>query len=626
MDPHAWLTISVIAAAVVAMASNRIGPDTAMLGALAALLVAGVFRSPADAFRGYADPSVIMIAALFVVAAGLTETGAMHWMATRLLGRPSTPAGAIARLSIPVAGMSATMNNTPIVAMAMPIVSAWARRARLSPSVLFMPLSFAAILGGMCTLIGTSTNVLLDEQYMKYIADAGTAARLQDQFGLETPGTLERFWRVAVVGLPAAVAGIAFMALFASRLVPKRRPVDDGDGEREYTLEMRIEPGSAIDGKTVEQAQLRHLPGLFLASIERNGEVIPAVGPDEVLRGGDVLVFAGILDSVVDLLNIRGLVPATDQVKKVEAPWANRAVVEAVISPSSPLCQQSIRQAQFRTRFNAAVIAVHRVGRRVEGKIGDIVLQPGDTLLLSTHRGFVSAFRNSRHFYLVSGVEEARVVRHDRAWVALIILGILVASLALPLAPALNWLFATLGWAVTASVTPVSAAVGCAVLMVLTRCVTGTVARRSLDWQVILVIGAAIGLGEAMRQSGAATGLADAILGLGLGPYGLLLAVILITVLLTQVINNAAAAVIMFEISMQAAQDADLSPEPFLLGLMAAASASFLTPIGYQTNLMVTGPGGYRFLDFLRLGVPMTAIVTITAMVLVPLVFPFRPI
>lgn len=625
MGVDAWLTVGIIALAVGAMATSRIGADTALLSALAALLVAGVYDAPSQAFAGYANPSVVMIAALFVVAAGLTETGAIQWVALRLLGTPRTPAAAVLRLSLPVAGMSAMLNNTPIVAMAMPVVSAWARRARMSPSLLFMPLSFAAILGGMCTLIGTSTNVILDDLYMGYLAD--NAADLGRRFGIDRPGTIERFWRVGVVGLPAALLGVGLMALLASRLIPQRRPVEDVGGGRRYTLEMRVEPGSAIDGKTVEQAQLRHLPGLFLASIDRNGETIPAVGPEQRLRGNDVLVFVGVVDSVVDLLKIRGLSPATDQVHKIDTPRGNRTVVEAVISESSPLCRRSIRQTQFRTRFNAAVIAVHRAGRRVAGKVGDIVLQPGDTLLLSTHQGFVSAYRNSRHFYLVSGIEDARDVRHERAWVAIGILGLFVALLALPVGPLLARGGAVVGLALPAEVAPMTAAVFCAILMVLTRCVSGTLARRSIDWQVILVIGAAIGLGEAMVQTGAADaiahGLFNASSALGLGPRMLLLVAIMLTVVLTQVMSNVAAAVLMFPIAMTTAADAGLSPQPFLLGLMAGASASFLTPIGYQTNLMVAGPGGYRFLDFLRLGLPLTAIVAAVAVVVIPIAYPF---
>lgn len=621
MGLEAWATLAVVGLLVAALASNRMGADTALLAALVVLMLIGVLP-PDAAIRGFAHPAVIMIAGMFVIACGLGETGAFAAIANRLLGMPRTPTGAQVRLMAPVAVMSAFMNNTPIVAIYLPIVSDWARKLRLSPSHLYMPLSFAAILGGMCTLIGTSTNIMINNLYVGWASE--NAAMLDARFGLAVPGPTKQFWWMAAVGAPIALAGLATVALTARRLLPERRtPLSYDDAARRYTVELMVEPAAGLVGKSIEQAGLRHLPGLYLSEIERDGNVLPAVGPEERLEAHDRLVFVGVLDSVLDLLRIRGLVPATDQVHKVDVPGRQRSVVEAVVSRNSPLVRRSVRESKFRTRYNAAIIAVHRGGEQLKGKIGDIVLQPGDTLLLSTHAGFADAYRNSDHFYLISTLDEAREIRHDRAWVALAILGLVVALLTLPF----ERVFEAVGLQQTALHEPMVVVWLGATLMVLTRCCTGTLARRSIDWQVLLVVGAAIGLGEAMMRTGAAQGIADAIFAIVRpgGPYALLLAVAIVTSVFTQLMSNAAAAVLMFPIAVAAALDAGVSPEPFVVTLMVAAAGSFLTPIGYQTNLMVAGPGGYRFADYLRLGLPLTILVAVMATVIAPLAFPFQP-
>jgi len=622
-----WYTLGVIALLVGALVSNRVGTDTAMLGALTLLMVAGIIE-PARAVAGFADPSVLTIAALFVVACGLSETGATTAIAQRLLGRPKGEIGARFRLMVPVAAMSAFMNNTPLVAMYLPIVSDWARKLRLSPSRLYMPLSFAAIMGGACTLIGTSTNIAVNQLYINYFTE--NSERLADAFGLELPSAPKQFWWIAVVGLPAAVVGIVFVAVGGKWLLPQRIAPDSGEVERRrYTVEMTVDPGSPIVGKSIEQAGLRHLPGLFLTEIERDGNLLQAVGPEEILGAGDLLIFVGVVDSVADLLKIRGLSPATNQVKKVRTDRHTRTLVEAVVSASSPLVRRTVRESQFRTRYNAAIIAVHRGGERVEGKVGDIVLQPGDTLLLSTHAGFLPAYRNSDHFYLVSSVEGGREVFHERAGLALAIMGLLIALMTMPSAQAFGALNERFGWDLPArGIAPLTAAFLCATLMVWTRCCTGTTARRSINWQVLMVIGAAIGVGRAMDASGAAKAIADWIFAAtgNLGPQGLLFVFSLLTAVLCQLVTNKGAAVLMFPIAMALAAETGrggVSPEPFVVTLMATAASSYMTPVGFVTNLMVCGPGGYRFTDYLRLGVPLTLLVAALCALLAPLAFPF---
>ncbi|MEM1330302.1 MAG: SLC13 family permease [Planctomycetota bacterium] len=624
MGIEAWITVSVVGLLVAALISGRIGTDTAVLGALTLLMAFGVV-TPERALGGFADTSVLMIAALFVVASGLTETGAMEQIAAKVLGRPRGERSAQLRLMLPVAAMSAFMNNTPIVAMYLPIVRSYARKLGVSPSRLYMPLAFAAILGGSCTLIGTSTNIAVMGLWLKEAESIGAAL----------PSPVTQFWAVAVVGLPATLLGTAVVLIFGRALLPARIAPDEAGAEgRAYSTAAVVEPGGPVDGKTIEQAGLRRLPGLFLYGIERAGDAGPerlnAVGPEQVLRGNDRLLFSGVVDSVVDLLKQRGLNPDdADQVQKLGLPDGARRVVEAVVSPRSPLIKRTVRESNFRARFNAAILAIHRGGQRLEGRIGDIVFQPGDTLLLATHHDFPKAHRNSNHFLLVSGIEGSRPVRHRKAWLAVAIMGLLVTLFTIPLGSIAASINQTTGWALpTGRIPTVVAAWVCAMLMVFTRCTTGTAARNSMSWDILLVIAGAIGIGRAMDDTGAARAIADAFFAVagGLGPRALLFAFALLTMVISQLVTNKAAAVLLFPIAIVVAQDAGCDPFPFVVTLMAATACSFLTPLGFVVNLMVYGPGGYRFTDYLRLGIPLSLIVAALCAVAVPAVFPLEAV
>lgn len=601
MTLAAWITVAAILLVVVALMSNRVSPDLAMLGGLTVLLVAGVVP-PAEAVSGFAERAVVMIAAIYVVAAGLTETGATEMLVRRLLGRPQTMATAQIRMMGPVAFMSAFLNTTAVVAMYIPLVKSWAKRLRISPSRLFIPLSFSAILGGTCTLIGTSSNITITGLYVDFLESHGSLAQT---FSLAQPA----FWHVAVVGIPATLLGLGYLLVVGRRLLPERLPPDSTMLEgREYKVEMMVEASSPIVGQSITNAGLRHLPGLYLSQIQRGDDVLPAVAPEERLQAGDILVFVGVVDSVRDLRRVRGLVPVTG-VRPLPLGGRQGALAEAVVSPLSPLAGQKVRESRFRTLYNAVILAVHRRGEWVPGKIGDIRLQPGDTLLLDTHSGFVSAYRSRADFYMVTEVPESRNVRHDRAWLALAIVGLLVALLSL--SPLDGMVSALL----------------CAALMVLTRCVTWTVARKNIQWQVLIVIGAAIGIGRTMEHTGLAAVAAEGILRAvqDFGPYAMLVVVYLSTSLLAQLVSNNGAAVLMFPVAMSVARQAGVSPLPFVICLMPAAACSFITPIAYQTNLMVYGPGGYRFLDYTRIGLPLTLMVCAVSTTIAPLVFPFTP-
>lgn len=578
MTWQAWLTAATLLSMLATLASGRLSADVALLGAVGVMLIAGII-SPGDAVAGYANPGVATIALLYVVTVGLRETGAMSIVSARLLGRPRSALEAQARLIGSVTVISAFTNNTTLVAAFLPVLHGVAKRARIAASLLFMPLSFAAIIGGVCTLIGTSTNLTvaaLIEQHNRQSPDAPLP-----ELGMFT---------LTPVGVCVAAAGVIYMLVLGRKLLPSRAEVFEvGDGARQYMTAMRVQSASPMIAQTVESAGLRQLPGLFLSRIDRASETVTAVGPEEKLAAGDVLVFVGVLESVVDLQRTRGLAPVTDEGQ----PGADRpamTLVEAVVSPMSPLIGQTVRDAGIRTRYGAVVVAVHRVGHRLAGKIGDIEIEPGDTLLLETGPGFARRHRDSSEFHLVSELEETASPRHNRAWFALSVLLVVIVLLS------------------TEVVEPLTGALIGAAAMLAGGCCTANQARRGVDWTVLLVIGGSVALGNAMQNTGLAAVLAEQLLASreALGAIGLLGAVYALTLVFTMLMSNNAAAALMFPVAISAAAQAGMPVMPLIVCITIAASAEFITPLGYQTNLMVAGPGGYRWSDFVRFGGPLT--------------------
>jgi di/tricarboxylate transporter len=600
METHGWFVCSVILMVMVALATNRVAVDVAMLTALTVLLVGDVLfgggvLSVQDAAAGFANPALILIGSLFVVAAGLERTGGLEKVARFVLGHPKTQAGAVARLTFPVALMSGVMNNTPIVAMYLAIVHDWAKRLRMSASKLYMPLSFAAILGGKLTLFGTASNMIVMALYHDHVSKLDPSEGALYQLSQR-----EEFWGIALLGVPTTIAGLVFMVVAAPWIIPARRPVESESSDpRRFHIEMQV--GTAIHGQTVQQAGLRQLQGLFLAHIERDGETRVA-GRHLRLEEGDRLGFVGALESVLDLRKIRGLVPVDDDKMRSDH---GTVLVEAVISARSTLVGRTVRGSNFRARYNAAIWAVHRHGEQLTGKIGEIRLRPGDTLLLEARPGGASALKNNPDFYLASAVQASEGIRHDRANVALLIL-----------------LFVVLAITVFDVAAPVAALVG-AGMTVATRCIRSGVARAAINWQVLMVIGSAWSLGTAMDNTGVAQYLAEGVVGLfhdASAPM-MILILFLVTAGFAQLITNNGAAVLMFPIAMRVAHEFAIHPHAVLFTLMVAAGSTFLSPISYQTNLMIYGPGGYRFMDFVRLGAPLTLLLAVICALVAPFAY-----
>ncbi len=586
MGSDAWLAVAVVVATFVALGISQLPAYIILWSGLAVLLVSGVV-SVEQGLAGLANEGVVTVAVLFIVAAGLRQTGALGFVVQRALGYPKTLRGALFRMVLPVSVSSAFLNNTPVVAMVMPAVFDWCKRALLPPSKLLIPLSYAAILGGLCTTIGTSTNLVVNG----LLIDAG-----QPGLGL---------FEIAWLGVPCVLVGVLFIVAAAPNLLPARSSIAQVPTDpREYVVEMLA--GEALDGKSVQDAGLRNLPGLYLMEVHRRERIIAAVDPTLLLEQGDRLVFVGVVDSVLDLQRIAGLQPVTQQVFKLHAHRADRCFAEVVISSTHPNVGETIRDGRFRTRYGAVVIAVSRDGARLAGRIGDIELHVGDVLLVETTSAFVERHRNSRDFYLVSQLDGEGPPTTTRAPLALAILVAMVALVGF------GWLSMLQGSLVAAG------------LMLLSKCCSEETARRSVDWALLLAIAAAFGLGAALQETGVAQALASLILSrTANSPWIALVLIYIVTAVLTEFVTNNAAAVIVFPIALSTAQMLGVDPKPFIVTIMFAASASFITPLGYQTNMMVYGPGGYRLTDFARLGVPLSLLIGTVTCVLAPRIWPF---
>ncbi|HYH81585.1 MAG TPA: SLC13 family permease [Longimicrobium sp.] len=588
MTWQAWFTLAVVAATVVMLARDTVAPAVAVLGADVVLMVAGVIDADA-AFSGFANPAPLIVAALFVVAAAVEKTGALQPLVAATLGKGGSPRGDLARLAIPTASVSAFLNNTPIVAMLAPQVADWAERRGKPVSLYLIPVSFATLLGGVVTLIGTSTNLVV--------------SGLMETAGMAPLGMFE----LTRAGLPVAVAGVACIVLLAPRLLPDRRSARRAlrDDLREFVIQLEVAPGGPLDGATVEGGGLRHLQGVFLAQLEREGESVAAPPPSTPLRGGDRLTFAGRVDMVRDLRGMRGLVLAGERhVRPFDT--AAHTFFEAVVSGASGLVGKTLKEAEFRGRYLAAVLAIHRAGQRVNAKLGTVPLREGDTLLLLSDRGFGERWRHGGDFLLVAPLGGSPAVTTRQAWFVGLVTFAIVGVAGAGLLPLLH-----------------ASLVG-ALALVVGGVLRTDEARQAVDLDVVVLIAASFGIGAALEVSGLAAMLASGVVGAfqGMGPRGVLLAVTVATTLLTQVITNNAAAVLAFPIAMATAGQLGLNPRAFAVAVAIAASASFMTPIGYQTNAMVYGIGGYRFGDFMRLGLPLSVLVILVVTVIVPLFWP----
>ncbi|MDO8145052.1 MULTISPECIES: SLC13 family permease [Isoptericola] len=588
MTLDAWLTLAVVLAVLATLVRGRVSPAVTVFAGAVAVMILGVVPAE-DAFSGFSNAAPITVAALYVLAAGIEKTGALTPVMQSTLGEDGAYRRPLVRTLAPTMAASAFLNNTPIVAMLVPQVTAWANRRRLAVSKILMPVSFAAVLGGLLTVIGTSTNLVVSGQ--------------MSTLGLEPIG----FFEIGKVGLPIALVGFVALVALAPVLLPDRRSARaemEQEGRR-FSFEMIVEPGGPVDGRTVEQARLRDLSGLFLASVDRGDTIIAPVRPETVLRGGNRLHFVGPIDRVVNLQEMRGLRSAEmEHVLDLDEPSVR--YYEAVVGSRSPLVGRTLKDVGFRATYQAAVLAIHRSGQLVESRLGTERIRLGDTLILVSDPDFRDRWRDRADFLLVAGLDGHPPSRASRSWIPVGLLAAVVVLAATGLVPILH------------------GSLVAAIVLVASKVLSPLEARRAIDVEVIVVIASAFGLAAAMEASGLADVVAQGLVGLfgDYAPYGVLLGLVLATVVLTELVTNNAAALLMLPVAVSTAASAGLDPRGAAIAVAVAASASFLSPIGYQTNMMVYGPGGYRFTDYARLGWILTLVTVVATVVLVPTLWP----
>ncbi|PVZ70238.1 SLC13 family permease [Pelagibaculum spongiae] len=580
------LVVSIITAVLLmALVSGRVMPVKGFVFAFVSLLL--LYPNSESLISQAANPVLVTLAALYVVVAALGNTGATRLLARYFMHSPKkcyVPKRVLIFTSI----LSAVVNNSPVVAMLTHVVQGHARRFSISPSQWLLPISYASILGGTCTLIGTSTNLLVDGMVQSAV---------NYKFDL---------FEIAWVGVPIAISGWLYLHFFSHLILPNRDgSTETFDHTREYMVEMLILPQSELVGKNIIEAGLRNLPGMFLVEVHKREQILTAVSPKTVLEGGDRLIFAGSPDSVLGLQNIHGLVIADDYRFKLEGNRSERRLFEAVISPSNPIVGSTLKQARFRHRYSAVVLSVCRHGQRLAGRLGDITLRAGDTLLIESQKGFLFRYRNSSDFLLVSKLTDSPQVDATKSVISLLVFSLMLVLSAFGVLSIFK------------------ASIVASVLMIVSGCISFEEASKAIDYKVLAVIFCALGLGAAFSDSGLAAQVTTLLLLVGDQPMHLLIMVYLLTLILTEIISNNAAAIIMLPVALSAAASAVVSPLPFAVAVMIAASTSFLTPTGYQTNLMVMGPGGYQFTDYFKLGFPLSVLTASISLMLIPVVWPF---
>ena len=576
------LIISIVLVFIIfSLYTEIIGPAFTFLIGVIILGFFGIL-TPKEILNGMANEQIAVIILLLLVGDIIRKTDIIDWLFNRFFRNTKTYKGFLGKMIFIVAGFSAFLNNTPLVAIMMPYVHNWSKRNNIAPSKLLIPLSYAAILGGCATLIGTSTNLIVNGM----VADQSIIPELEP---------LELF-DFTLVGLPMIILGSGYIILFGNKLLPSRQDAitDFSIKSREYLVEAQIKINSRIIGKTIEEAGLRNLKGLYIVELSRGNQRLSAVSPLVILKEGDILVFAGDTETIAEMINTDlglGLTQVGMFAKR-----SNTAVLEVVVSHNSTLISKTVRQTGFRGKYEAAILAIHRNGERVSGKIGSVRLKAGDVLLLLAGDDFTKRSNDTNDFYLISRVREFRKLD---LYKSIILIGGLLAAIAI----------SALGY--------ISLFMALMILMIIIqgiKIVSPKDIPKSIDYNLAIIIVLSLALGTAMIKTGMADIIANFIITVfkPFGAIGLLIGIFFITNLLASYITNKAAAAIIFPISVSAAINMGLPTMPFVLIVATAAAANFITPIGYQTNLMVYGPGGYAFKDYMKIGLPLTLIYMIS--------------
>jgi di/tricarboxylate transporter len=586
---YAWITILTVLTMFTVLLLTKLRADLVFLGAIAILFVTGVLNAK-EAFSGFSSTSVVIIGVLFVVVAGLTHTGVLQWIVKHLLGQPDSYSKAVIRLMLPVAGLSSFLSNTTVVALFVGIVKIWSKKLGVSPSKLLIPLSYASGMGGVCTLIGTPPNLIISGLYA------------------EDTGITMNVLTTTVPGLFCLFVGVLSIIAMHKLLPDRKAPESAFESTSEYTVELLIPSDNPYIGKTLNEAGLNNVRGGNLIEVVHYDKSVSTADGEDLVMGGDRLIYSGQIDEILDLKKSHGLVNADHFVFTLSEVDTNRQLRTAYVTFGSSLIGKMIGKTSFEKDNGLVLVAVARSGKRIEQSPREVVIQAGDTLLLDCppkKKLDISSLAKQLHFF-----ESDQVPNIGRkTFISTTIMMAMVVLSALNVIPLLQCAFLA------------------AMAMLIFRCCNVDQAMKAINWEILMVFAGSVVLGVAIQKTGIAERLAFGILDVcGTNPIVVMTAICFVGTFITEFISNTAAGAMFFPIMYQAAEKLGYDPFPFLVALMVSVSSSFATPIGSPTHMLVYGPGGYRFSDFMRIGLLMNIIILAANIFIVNIVYPLTPL
>ena len=586
---YAWITILTVLAMFTVLLLTKLRADLVFLGAIAILFVTGVLNAK-EAFSGFSSTSVVIIGVLFVVVAGLTHTGVLQWIVKHLLGQPDSYSKAVIRLMLPVAGLSSFLSNTTVVALFVGIVKMWSKKLGVSPSKLLIPLSYASGMGGVCTLIGTPPNLIISGLYA------------------EETGVAMNVLTTTIPGLFCLFIGVLSIIAMRKLLPDRKAPESAFESTSEYTVELLVPSDNPNIGMTIDEAGLNNVRGGNLIEIVHFDEFNSPADGDEIVMGGDRLIYSGQIDEILDLKNSHGLVNADHYVFTLSEIDKNRQLRTAFVTFDSSLIGKKIGKTSFEKDNGLVLVAVARSGKRIEQSPREVVIQAGDTLLLDCPPKLKidsSKLTTKLHFFDSDQVPNIS----KKTLISTTIMMAMVVLSALNIIPLLQCAFLA------------------AMAMLLFHCCNVDQAMKAINWEILMVFAGSVVLGVAIQKTGIAERLAFGILDVcGTNPIVVMTAICFVGTFITEFISNTAAGAMFFPIMYQAAEKLGYEPFPFLVALMVSVSSSFATPIGSPTHMLVYGPGGYRFSDFMRIGLLMNIIILAANIFIVNIIYPLTPL
>ena len=586
---YAWITILTVLTMFTVLLLTKLRADVVFLGAISILFVTGVLNAK-EAFSGFSSTSVVIIGVLFVVVSGLTHTGVLQWIVKNLLGQPESYSKAVVRLMLPVAALSSFLSNTTVVALFVGIVKMWSKKLGISPSKLLIPLSYASGMGGVCTLIGTPPNLIISGLYA------------------ENTGEAMNVLTTTVPGLFCLFIGVLSIIAMRKLLPNRKTPESAFESTSEYTVELVVPSDNPHIGETVNEAGLNDVRGGNLIEVVHYDEFVSPANGEEILMGGDRLIFSGQIDEILDLKHSHGLVSADHHVFTLSEIDSSRQLRTAFVTFGSSLIGKSIGGTTFEKDNGLVLVAVARRGERIKQSPREVVLQAGDTLLLDCPPNMKineSSLTAKLHFFDSDQVPNIG----KKTLISTTIMMAMVVLSALNVIPLLQCAFLA------------------AIAMLIFRCCNVDQAMKAINWEILMVFAGSVVLGIAIQKTGIAERLAFGILDVcGDNPIVVMTAICFVGTFITEFISNTAAGAMFFPIMYQAAEKLGYEPFPFLVALMVSVSSSFATPIGSPTHMLVYGPGGYRFSDFMRIGLLMNIIILAANIFIVNIIYPLTPL